>query len=136
MCAETSAGRLEVVLDGGGGEGAPVFEPGCEISGKAVFTAAADTTVAAVVFRVRWETRGKGNRTSGEAWSHREELPEQARLIEAGRTVSWPFRCLLPDQPWSYFGTIVSIVWEAGVSLDVPWAMDPKASCEFTLRPR
>ena len=126
--------KLAIVFDDEGGE-EPRYEPGSALSGRAVFTPKAETTVNGVSLSVRWKTRGKGDDSSGEIWSKTEEIPEGSRVVEAGRTVSWPFRCQLPESPWSYTGKVFSIVWEVGVRLDVSWAVDPHAVREFTLHP-
>ena len=48
-----------------------------------------------------------------------------------------PFEVKLPENaPISYDGQKVSIEWVCEVSLDVPWAIDPKAQVPFTVRPR
>ena len=129
-----SAGKLEIVFDGDRGE-VPRVEPGSTLSGRAIFTPRAEAKVDGVSIAVGWKTRGKGNDDEKEVWSRKEEIPTEGRVVEASRTVSWPFRCQLPDSPWSYDGKIVSIYWEVTVRLDVPWAKDPCAKRAFVLRP-
>jgi len=125
--------KLAIVFDREG-EKTPRFDPGAELSGRAVFTPDAEAKVKSVSFRVHWDVEG-GDAAGGEAWSHREDIPDANRVVEAGRTVSWSFRCKLPDSPWSFQGKIISIVWQVSVRLDVPWASDPKASRPFFLHP-
>jgi len=129
-----AAAKLSIVFDEERGE-EPRYDPGSVLSGCAVFTPGAETTVNGVSLSVRWKTRGRGAGDSGEAWSGKEQIPEGGLVMEAGRTMSWRFRCQLPESPWSYTGKYVSIVWEVSVTLDVPWAKDPKAARTFILRP-
>jgi hypothetical protein len=129
-----SAGKLEIYFDGVP-EGEPRFEPGSAISGKAVFTPSSETTLNSVKFSVGWVTRGRGAGDTGEAWSNTLYMPEGSRVFGPGQAVSWPFRCQLPESPWSYGGKYVVIAWEVGVQLDIPLARDPHAKRGFVLRP-
>ena len=129
-----AAVKLAIVFDDERGE-EPRYDPGSVLSGRAVFTSGAETTVDGASLSVHWKTRGRGVGDNGEAWSRKEAIPEGGRVVEAVQTMSWPFRCQLPESPWSYTGKYVSIVWEVSVTLDVPWARDPKAARTFILRP-
>jgi len=117
------------------GEAEPRFAPGSVISGNVSFTPDAETEVQGVTIEIGWRTEGKGNEDQETVWDHEEEFSEDIGKPAPGIVKTWPFRFNLPGSPWSYTGKIVSIVWEVSVQLDVPWAMDIKASRRFIMRP-
>ncbi len=55
--------------------------------------------------------------------------------MQKGRPVESEFRFQLPEQPWSYSGHYINIVWEIFVYVDVPLAGDPKFRQPFVVRP-
>lgn len=128
--------RFRLDLEGGQTRGdEPRFVPGARLAGRFSFMADRDLTVTAVTATVRWMTSGKGDREEGVAWTQSWPLAAAEQAITAGMSLQRTFECTLPTEPWSYTGTIVSIGWEAIVSLDVPWATDPSVVRRFTLRP-
>jgi hypothetical protein len=156
-------GSIVITFDEKDGEAVPRFVPGSVLSGNAAFAPKAETKVQGIAIEIGWRTEGKGNEDQETVWDHKEELAEDQRrlapeasgarfapallapmasragqamaLPSPGVAVTRPFRCKLPDSPWSYAGKIVSIVWEVTVQLDIPWAKDIKAVRRFTLRP-
>ena len=132
---------IVITFDEQDGEPEPRFAPGSVISGNVSFTPEAETEVEGVTIAIGWRTEGKGNEDQETVWDHEEEFsrelerPAPEASGARGVTMTRPFRCKLPDSPWSYAGKIVSIVWEVSVQLDVPWAMDINASRRFIMRP-
>jgi hypothetical protein len=48
-----------------------------------------------------------------------------------------PFQFVIPRKgPTSYEGRYVKITWRVTVTLDIPWAIDPKQTVEFQVVPR
>ena len=134
-------GSIVIRFDEQDGEPEPRFLPGSIISGHVEFTPEAETEVQGITIEIGWRTEGKGNEDQETVWDFDEEFSEDVGnpTPEAsgarGIVKTWPFRCTLPGSPWSYTGKIVSIVWEVSVQMDVPWAMDIKASRRFIMRP-
>lgn len=77
------------------------FEPGAEISGAVSWSLA--HPAHALELRLFWFTRGKGTEDAGVVASQRFEqpLPNETRS----------FRFQLPTAPYSFSGSLVSLVW-------------------------
>lgn len=130
--------NFRVELEGGTAAGELLkFRPGDELAGRVIFTADRDLTVRGLDLFIAWKTEGRGNT---------DEMPEPLleddlvldptnQGIGAGQSLTRAFRVTLPAEPWSYTGTVVSIIWSVTATLDVPWAKDPAVSKPFLLRP-
>lgn len=127
---------IHIDLDGGSPAGElPRFAPADRLTGRATFRPDADTTVKSLTVSVRWITAGKGNEESGEAMTRTWTLEGPEQSVTAGISLVRPFEAVLPAEPWSYDGKIISIRWEVVATVDVPWAKDPSTARGFTLRP-
>lgn len=134
----TDAPNFRIELEGGTPAGELLkFRPGDVLAGRVIFTADRDLTVHGLDLFVAWKTEGRGNT---------DEMPEPLledelvldpahQGISAGQSLTRAFRVTLPAEPWSYSGTVVSIVWSVTATLDVPWAKDPAVSKRFLVRP-
>jgi hypothetical protein len=88
---------LRVELD----EGRASFRPGEVVRGTASWSL--DAPPAAVEVRLIWFTQGKGDRDVGLV----ESVPAAAPGAEGGLS----FAFTLPDGPYSFSGTLVSLLW-------------------------
>jgi hypothetical protein len=77
------------------------FRPGETVRGRAlwVFAEAPD----AVEVRLFWHTEGKGDTDVG--------VVDLARFDEVGPAGDERFALRLRDRPWSYAGTLISVIW-------------------------
>jgi sporulation-control protein spo0M len=57
--------------------------------------------------------------------------------IEAGQTLSFPFRFSIPSSgPISYAGTLMQLIWELYGEVDLPWAINERKLLEIKVVPR
>lgn len=56
--------------------------------------------------------------------------------LESGKDVALPFSFELPsDGPFSYDGMNTKLIWSLEARADIPWKIDPKASCPIRFEP-
>lgn len=90
------------------------FRPGEVVDGIASWQT--DQPPASAAVRLYWGTRGKGDSDSHTVASQEFDLPLA--------TDSRLFRFTLPDSPYSFSGTLISLVWV--IELTVDGAREPK----------
>jgi hypothetical protein len=78
-----------------------------------------------------WQTEGRGSQFTEMV----AELDLYQGKLTAGMPRSYDFDFVLPDQPWSYDGHYINIVWKIRAQIDIAWASDPTAEVVFVLRP-
>jgi hypothetical protein len=98
------------------------FAPGEEISGTVYWSF--DSAPRGVELRLFWFTRGKGTEDAGVAQTTRFEqpLPSETRS----------FRFLLPEAPYSFSGTLISLVWALEL---IASPSKETTRCEFVMAP-
>jgi hypothetical protein len=109
---------LRVELD----EGRASFRPGEVVRGTASWSL--DAPPSAVEVRLIWFTQGKGDRDVGLV----EAVPAAAPSAEGGLS----FAFTLPDGPYSFSGTLVSLLWAVEV---VALPASEAASAELVVSP-
>jgi hypothetical protein len=100
------------------------------VAGEVVVVVDQDVRANHVEVELGWFTHGKGNRVDravekvslgGGAWS-------------AGRELRFPFRFSIPDDgPVTSRGTLINLDWQVKARVDLPWAIDPKATEDFVV---
>ncbi len=111
--------------------GYSAFMPGEVLNGTVTLYPDSDVNCRHVYVHVGWHTEGRGT-------LYAQKIESQDVFqgdLQAGRPMSFPFSFNLPEEPWSYDGHYVSIVWDVTVQLDVPWGKDVQQSQVFVLRP-
>ncbi|MCP4220745.1 MAG: mechanosensitive ion channel, partial [bacterium] len=108
-----------------------VYHPGETISGNVEVEVNKDVKCNALKIEMRWQTHGKGN-TDFEIMAETEE-PEME--WNAGSMLRFPFRFKAPKMPLTYHGHFLNIDHYIRATADIPWAIDPKTSEEFILKP-
>lgn len=115
------------VLDGG----VRRFSPGQMVEGQVTLNPSGDIRARSVVVWLAWYTTGRGDRD--------QKIFEETTLHEGSLSRDtpniWSFNLRLPDQPWSYSGHYINIVWAVQAKIDVPWASDIRAEQRFIMRP-
>ena len=81
--------------------------------------------------RLEWHTEGRGTQFRQKV----EEMDVFQGDLQANMPRSFEFDFQLPEEPWSYEGHYVSVVWAIAVQLDVPWGKDVKVEEPFLLLP-
>ena len=79
-----------------------------------------------------WRTHGRGNADHGEMTT--ESLSGEC-ILSAGDTLRLPFSFQAPREPATYHGHYLSIDHYVKVTVDVPWALDPKAEENYVVLP-
>ena len=127
-----SSAKFEIDIRGGEVHGSLVrFRPGETLQGSVRITPIGDLQTRHVCVRLKWHTEGRGDRDQA-------VIAEQDMfqgLLRDGTPTYYSFHFRLPDQPWSYAGHYVNIIWEIEVSVDLALARDPRAQRVFVLAP-
>jgi len=110
------------------------FEPGSRLEGRVQVTPAEDIHCRRVAVQVSWHTADRGRDESGPSPVAEQHLADGP--LPANALLSQPFAFDLPREPWSFTGTIVNIVWEVRVVIDLPLAADLDKVQPFILAPR
>ena len=86
----------------------------------------------ALEWKVGWQASGRATDETIVARGS-----ERIDHIEAGEARTWTIPFTVPRRgPVSYQGTLVSLRWLVRASIDIPWALDPKAVFAFDVFPR
>lgn len=107
------------------------FVPGDSVTGYVEITPAKNIAYKKLFLRIKWRTEGRGD-TNEVVWYTVEETDGN---LTAGVTKTLPFSAVLPNEPWTFAGRYVCIVWGVDVEIDVAWAVNPRHFAPFVLAP-
>jgi hypothetical protein len=107
------------------------FQPNETIRGTLSVFPEEDLECKHLYVRLLWHTEGRGTTYINTV----EEFDLYQGTLRNGLPSSYEFTFTLPDQPWSYSGHYISIVWKVEAQVDLAWAKDPKEAAVFVLRP-
>lgn len=127
------AGQFRVRIDGGElVDGLPFFEPHQEVCGRV--EVAVDTAVECrrLAVRLIWHTEGRGDEDTG-AFG---EIDIYQGRLAPGFPVTGDFAFRLPNEPWSFAGHYISVIWAIEVQVDVPMGRDLVHRERLVMRPR
>lgn len=117
------AAEIEITIRGGDEVGGVRrFEPGGVIQGSIQITPDSDLKCKHIFVRALWHTEGRGDKDEGIGV---EQDLFQGEL-RADTPTYYSYHLKLPQEPWSYAGRYVNIIWEVEASIDLAWARDPK----------
>lgn len=126
--------KVDIDIQMSGGEStyaAPLFRPGDTLKGTVTIYPNENVSCRSIEIHLKWQTEGRGTRY--------EEVIEEVKVFEGELQQSMPasydFRFVLPNEPWSYEGHYVSVVWGVFVKIDVPRAKDIHQTANFVLQP-
>ena len=123
---------IEVTLHGGQTAGmVKRYAPGEVLRGEVLVVPDGDLNSRKLLARLQWRTEGRGDPDRGVV----EELILFQGKMKAGMPYQYSFQFTLPNEPWSYAGHYINIVWEVAVVIDIPLGRDPKGSQPFILSP-
>jgi hypothetical protein len=124
------ANEITITLRGGQElSGVRQFRPGEAIQGSISVTPESSLKCNHLNVRAVWHTEGRGDRDRGVG----SEVDIYQGELTAGVPFHKAFHLYLPNEPWSYAGHYVNIVWEIEATIDVSWARDPKGSVPIIL---
>jgi hypothetical protein len=107
------------------------FRPGETLQGSVRITPDSDLQARHVYVRLLWHTEGRGDRDQGIA----AEQDLHQGTLRKGTPTYYTFHFNIPDQPWSYAGHYVNIIWGLTCSIDLALARDPHDEVTFILAP-
>ncbi|MGD8848469.1 MAG: arrestin family protein [Anaerolineales bacterium] len=124
--------KIEITLEGSEfGRVAKHYAPGDVVQGSVQITPDKDLNCRHIYARLQWRTEGRGDEDK--------QVVAEQDLFQGELRGSMPrhhsFLLRLPDQPWSYAGQLVRIVWEVEVTIDIALARDPKVAIPIVMRP-
>lgn len=107
------------------------FIPGETVSGKVHVTANKDVACDGVKVEALWHTHGRGNRAGGSV----ETTAFPGEQLRAGDRKTYAFSFDVPAGPLTYHGDYLNVDQYIRATVDIPWALDPKAEEEYVLLP-
>jgi hypothetical protein len=107
------------------------FDPGLILEGTITITPQANLNCNGIKVRAEWHTEGRGDRDQQKA----DERIVFQGVLAGGQPVVFAFRLTLPEQPWSYTGYYINILWDLVADVDLPLAINPKSRLPIVVRP-
>lgn len=107
----------EMVVELSTGEeqnGVPTFLPHNEVSGSVIITPEADINAENILIALNWFTEGRGDTDRG-VIAQRDMGPI---FLSSNIPQSFEFSFPLPDQPWSFAGHYINIIWAVTISVE------------------
>jgi len=124
---------IRLVLDGGEAERAwRRYEPGSTVRGTVQLLVGGDVRCDRVVVAIGWHTEGRGDRNGASVG----EVELVRGRLTTNTTPSHSFAFRLPNEPWSYAGHYINIVWEVTVTIAIRFARDIKRTEQVVVAPR
>ena len=109
-----------------------VFQPGDTVQGIVEIHPSGDVNCRAVEIQIGWHTEGRGTRASGYPYVNRRD---DITSISMMQPFVEGFDFVIPSQPWSYSGHLISIVWSVEVKVDIARGRDLNHSEPFVVQP-
>lgn len=107
------------------------YRPGDTINGTAVVYPNKEINAQHIYIRLQWQTAGRGT-----PFKQKEaELDLFQGTLSAGLPQSYPFQFVVPEQPWSYEGHYIKILWEIELSIALSWTRDPQQTQAILVEP-
>jgi hypothetical protein len=107
------------------------FRPMEFVQGTVTVIPDSDVNCKHLYVRLEWHTEGRGTQFRQKI----QEMDVFQGSLQANMPRSFEFDFQLPEEPWSYEGHYISIIWAIAVQLDVPWGRDVKSEEPFLLLP-
>ena len=112
-------------------DGPMIVPPGATISGEVDIMPTQDIKCNHLLIQLKWYTEGKGDLDEQVI----DQMDIRQGVLPAGNRISESFTFNLPDQPWSYSGHYVNVIWAVAVKIDIPLARDVNYSYPFVMTP-
>jgi hypothetical protein len=120
---------INIRLEGAGQM--PVFQPRAALSGIVEIQPDEVIKCRQVFVTVGWHTEGRGDRNGMDIYVDNLPITE----IRPEAPLRHQFETTLLPEPWSYGGSLIRIVWEVHVKIDIPMATDINQTLQFILAP-
>ncbi len=107
------------------------YRPGEVVSGDVVIYPNKEIDARHIYIRLLWHTAGRGTKFE----QKEEELDVYQGTLMAGMPSNYSFQFTIPEQPWSYEGHYIKVIWKVEVSIDLSWARDPNQEQMILVEP-
>jgi len=107
------------------------FEPGAMIEGRLSIIPKRDLACNSIKIRLEWHTEGRGDR-DGRIVTEQEV---HKGALTGDQEIAFNFQMRAPEEPWTYSGHYINILWELAAEIDLPMAINPKSVCAISIRP-
>ncbi len=108
------------------------FDPGGLMSGSVQIVPQDNINAKSVYVRLEWHTEGRGDRDHGQVM----EAHIGGGNLSANQPLVQSFNFRLPQEPWSFSGHYINIIWMIKVVIDIPFSPDINAAQVFVLAPK
>ncbi len=109
-----------------------VFQPKDTIQGIVEINPSRDIKCRAVEIKIGWHTEGRGSRAEGYPYSNRRDDIKELSMMHP---LTENFSLVIPPEPWSYSGQLISIIWSVEVKVDIAMGADINHSEPFVVQP-
>lgn len=101
------------------------LETGETLHGVLTWIPEKDGNIKGIAVSFGWRTEGRGDTTSDRVAT----MALAGGPVHAGQAVRCPFALPVPVlAPPSYDGSILRIIWELAIAIDIPWAIDARTT--------
>ena len=125
--------EVRLILQGGEADGGVHgYEPDSTVGGTVQLVTGQDVRCERVLVSIGWHTEGRGDRDAATV----DEVELCRGPLSMNTSSTHGFELTLPDQPWSYAGHYINIIWEVTVTVAIPFARDVKRTEPIVVVPR
>ncbi len=124
---------INLQIEGGEsiGPGLLRFDPGSTLRCNAQLLPQQDIKARNTTLWVQWHTEGRGDKDTGKG----NPIVIAEGNLQNGVPIYQTYDLVLPNQPWSYSGHYIKIIWSVQVKVDIPRAKDYTAGVQFVMLP-
>lgn len=123
---------IDIQIDGGrSSHDVLQFAPNDTIKGTVSIYPNSNVRCRNLLIQLEWHTEGRGTRYTAVI----QENNVWQEDLQEGMPHSFNFNFSLPNEPWSFSGRYVSVVWGITVKIDVPMAKDINQTENFLVVP-
>lgn len=128
--------KADIILTISGGEMAGEymrFDPGGALQANVQIIPQEDIKHRSIRVTVEWHTEGYGNRDKADALVN---ILAHEGVLQSGVPYYQRVNFTLPQQPWSYAGSLINIIWQLKATIDITMGKDIEAAQTIILAPR
>lgn len=91
-----------------------------------------DIKCRGIEIKIGWHTEGRGSRAEGYPYINR---LDHVTALSVQQPIIEEFDFMIPPEPWSYSGQLISIIWAVEVKIDIPMGRDTTHIEHFVVQP-
>jgi hypothetical protein len=125
---------IQITISGGEMAGEQMrFDPGSALQASVQIIGQENLKYRSIRVTLGWHTEGYGNRDHDDAAV---SILDQEGMLQPGSSFYRQMSFNMPNEPWSYAGHYINIIWEAKATIDIAMGKDIEAVQRFILAPR